>query len=121
MEDFIIIKIDKEYANYLIFGISSESPLFELDKIREKATFCDGDKILFDQLLQTGSNKNRFLILSYQNNDFDTGTATNIDTSLIDVDTRLKVADFLRQNKDILKYSILVSSQKDQILSGGII
>ncbi len=121
MEEFITTKIDKDYAKYLVFGISSESPLFALDEIKSKASFCNGDKILFDQLLQTGNIKNRFLILCYQNNDFNFDTAENIDAAIVDYETRKKVADFLRQNSKILKYSILISSQKEQILSGGII
>ena len=121
MEEFITLKINKNYAKYLLFGISSESPLFALDEIKFKIPLSNGDIVLFDQLLQTGNTENRFLVLTYQDNNFNFATAKNIDPTIIDNEIRLKVADFLRHNNQILKYSILLSSQKELILSGGII
>ena len=53
MEDFIIKKIDKSYAKYLIFGITANSPLFCLDEIEKSINLSKGDIIVFDQLLQT--------------------------------------------------------------------
>ncbi len=118
MKSFIIKQIDKDYAKYLIFGITVESPLFQLFEICEDITISDGDSVIFDQLLQTGNAANRFLTLSFSNGEFDFGSAKNIDLNIVDAEVKTFACNFLRENIDILKYSILLSEQKDAILSG---
>lgn len=121
MDAFIIKQIDKKYAKYLIFGTTVESPLFQLQEIKKAINIMNGDKIIFDQLLQTGNADNRFLIMSFLNDNFDYGTAKNIDTKTIDIDIRSFGCSYLRSNTLLLKYSILLSEQKEIILNGGTI
>lgn len=47
------------FAQYLIFSVTTESPLFELDDILRHTPFVDGDIIIIDQLLQTNNADNR--------------------------------------------------------------
>ena len=42
----------KEYAKYLVFGTTVESPLFQLFEIQNSINILNGEKIIFDQLLQ---------------------------------------------------------------------
>lgn len=121
MKDYIVKKIDKSYAKYLIFGITVNSPLFCLEEIEKSIDLTNGDIIVFDQLLQTGNTNNRFLTMSIGNDHFDMGSAKNIDGSKIDNDVRKIGCDFLRKNVEILNYCILVSEQKEAIAMGGTI
>lgn len=119
MKNFIIKKIDKKYAKYLVFGTTVESPLFQLIDIKNKIVISDGESVVFDQLLQTGNTDNRFLTLSFYEGKFDFGTAKNVEADKLDADVKNFAYDFLRKNVDILKHSILLSEQKDIIQNGG--
>lgn len=119
--DYIIREIKKEYAKFLVFGISAESPLFLLQQIKEQLNPNKGDVIVFDQLLQTGDAENRFLSITFGDTDFDLSTATHTENAVIDVETRSIIADYLRKNTLLLKYSILLSQQKEIILQGGVV
>lgn len=119
MNDYIIEKINNNLAEYLVFGFTIDSPLFELNDIMVENSFSDGDRIIFDQLLQTGNTENRFLIMTFNNGSFDYSSAINVDIDLIKDDIRNYISNFLRANEKILKYSILPSSEKVGILKGG--
>lgn len=121
MDDIVIKQINSNLAKYLVFGVSSESPLFLLQNIKEQMILSKGDAVLFDQLLQTGDADNRFLTLTFDGYNFDLSTAKHINGTIIERNIKLIIADYLRQNTLLLKYSILLSKQKDLILSGGII
>lgn len=119
MNNYIIEKLNNNLAEYLIFGITVDSPLFELNDIIVNNSFSNGDRIIFDQLLQTGNTKNRFLVMTFYNGVFDYSSAINIDADLVNDDIRNYISSFLRLNEKILKYSILPSSEKAGILKGG--
>lgn len=119
MQDFIIKQINKEYAKYLVFGTTVESPLFQLVDIQNSINISNGEKIIFDQLLQTGNADNRFLAMTFYNGSFDYRSAQNIDGKSIENDVKAFGCNFLRKNSLILKYSILLSDQKEFILNGG--
>ena len=119
MQDFIIRQINKEYAKYLVFGTTVESPLFQLFEIQNSINILNGEKIIFDQLLQTGNADNRFLIMTFYEGNFDYSSAQNIDAENIENDVKALGCNFLRENSLILKYSILLSDQKEHILNGG--
>ena len=119
MQDFIIRQINKEYAKYLVFGTTVESPLFQLFEIQNRINILNGEKIIFDQLLQTGTADNRFLIMTFYEGNFDYSSAQNIDAKNIENDVKALSCNFLRENSLILKYSILLSDQKEHILNGG--
>lgn len=121
MNNYIIEKLNNNLAEYLIFGITANSPLFELNDIIVENYFSNGDRIIFDQLLQTGNTRNRFLVMTFCNGIFDYSSAINIDTDLVNDDIRNYISGFLRLNEKILKYSILPSKEKAEILKGGCI
>jgi len=117
--EFVIQKINKNYAKYLVFGISAESPLFLLNEIKGQLSLKQGEIVLFDQLLQTGNSDNRFLLLTFDGKDFDLSTIKHIDLSIVEDDVKVLVANFLRNNTALLKYSILLAQQKELLLKGG--
>lgn len=119
--DFIVKEINKEYAKFLIVGISVNSPLFLLQEIKEQINLRKGDVILFDQLMQTGDADNRFLSVTFGSEEFDLSTAKHRERSVVDDETKSIIADFLRENLMVLKYSILLTQQKEVILHGGFI
>ena len=118
MKEYIIKQIDKKFAKYVVFGITVDSPLFQLTNIQKCISLTDGDNVVFDQLLQTGNTENRFLIMSFLNGEFNLNSAQNIEAQRIDIDIKSFGCNFLRNNKEVLRYSILLSEQKDAILNG---
>lgn len=119
MQDFLIRQINKEYAKYLVLGTTVESPLFQLLEIQNSVEISNGEKVIFDQLLQTGNADNRFLVMTFHDGAFDYSSAQHIDAQSVGNDVKSFVCDFLRNNSLILKYSILLSAQKEDILNGG--
>ncbi len=120
MNDVVVKKIDDEKFDYLVFSLTSESPLFQLAFIKETLANTGRINVLFDQLLQTGDSSNRFLSVAFEN-DFDFITAKQINCNEIDKSIKMIIAEYLRQNILILRYSILLSQQKEIIKNGGII
>lgn len=119
MNDYVIERIDEEIAKYLVFGITVNSPLFELNEIKDSLPISNGEKVVFDQLLQTGNSDNRFLIMTFNDDDFDYGSAININNRQINDQIRHFISDYLRGHDTILKYSILPSDEKTTIINGG--
>jgi hypothetical protein len=121
MSEYEILKIEEPFAQYLVFGYSSDSPLFALNEIDESLNLFDGEQVLFDQLLQTGDSKNRFLLLTIRNGKFDLNSAENIDKCNVSNGTKSLIASCLLNKPNILRYCILTSKQKEHIIHGGII
>ena len=122
MKNYIIKKIDNHTADFLVFGTSAESPLFELLEIQEDISSSKKEAVvLFDQLLQTGKSENRFMIMKLVGGCFDYESAKNVDLKTIDDSIKAFICNYLRDNTGILKHCILLSDQKNTILSGGII
>lgn len=121
MNGIIIEKLNNSFANYLVFSISSESPLFSLDELEEQISFNEGDVLVFDQLLQTGEAENRFMTMVYRDNEFDYSSIKHMENLKVDSGIRGIIAEYLRRHTVLLKYSILLSQQKEHILKGGIV
>ena len=119
MKDIIINKSNNPKIKYVIFSISTDSPLFLLDEIIKNINLENGQKVLFDQLLQTGDSNNRFLSLKFANGKFDLSSIQHIDKEQIDETLYKFISDFLRNEQRLLRYSILLEEQKNFILSGG--
>ena len=121
IENYIIKKINQDNIEYLVFGTSVESPLFCINELSKKIKEHKEVKVLFDQLLQTGNAENRFLMIIFKNGTFKLNSATSISPQFISDDIKGIITKFLRQNPQILKYSILLNDQKKIIEQGGII
>ena len=122
MNNYIIKKIVNHTTDFLVFGTSVESPLFELLEIQEGISSSKKEAVvLFDQLLQTGQSSTRFMIMNLVDGCFDYESAKNVDPKMIDENIKALICNYLRENTDILRHSILLSDQKNTILSGGII
>ena len=122
MDSFIIEKLYNSTADYLVFGTSVESPLFELMKIQDDISCIIKDAtIIFDQLLQTGKTENRFMVMKLVDGRFDYDSAKNIAPQLVDDSIKAFICNYLRDNTAVLRHSILLFDQKNVILSGGII
>lgn len=118
MKNYIIKEINKDDAKYLVFGTSVESPLYYLEEIKQEIQCFNGERIIIDQLLQTGNGENRFIVLSYTNGDFDLNSihiSSNKNTCSC---IKSFGCDFLRNHLSILEYSILLSEQKEAIING---
>ncbi len=118
MEDYIVKPVQSKVANYLVFGISADSPLCQLDKIIKSRLFNDGDKILFDQLLQTGAEGNRYLQITIKNGSFDYQSAKIINSELVENNIKIEVSTFLKNHPSILEFCILRPFQKQLIING---
>ena len=121
MDDVIIKQINSNIAKYLVVGLSSDSPLFAIHEIMDQMNLTSGDSVLFDQLLQVGSTKERFIRLTFTGVDFDYNSIINIPEDAIAMEIKSVISDYLRNNTLLLKYSILVSAQKEQIINGGVV
>ncbi len=121
MENYVLKKVNQNSIEYLVFGTSVESPLFCITEIAKKLDENKEAKVLFDQLLQTGNSDNRFLMIEFKNGNFELSSATCINPQTINDGIKSQITDFLRQNPQILKYSILLNDQKKIIEQGGII
>lgn len=119
MEEIIINESNNSLYKYVIFSVSSDSPLFFLEDINSAIKLKNGQKILFDQLLQTGDNYNRFLCLTFLNNKIDLSSICHVEKQSLDKDLFQFISNYLRQEQLILKHSILLEKQKKIILSGG--
>ena len=119
MKDIIINKSNNPKIKYVIFSISTDSPLFLRDEINKNIYLENGQSVLFDQLLQTGDSSNRFLSLKFVNGTFDLSSIQHIDKKKIDETLYKFISDFLRNEQRLLHYSILLEEQKNFILSGG--
>ena len=84
MKDIIINKSNNPKIKYVIFSISTDSPLFLLDEINKNIYLENGQSVLFDQLLQTGDSSNRFLSLKFVNGTFDLSSIQHIDKKQIE-------------------------------------
>ena len=121
MKEYILKHIDQDNIDYLVFGTSVESPFFCLTEITKDIKADKVVKVLFDQLLQTGNSKNRFLMLELKDGTFELNSAICIDPKAVSNEIKLHIADFLRHNPQVLKYSILLNEQKKIIKQGGIV
>ena len=121
MENYVLRKLKQDSIKYLIFGTSVESPLFAINEIANKIKENKEVEVLFDQLLQTGNAENRFLMIKLKNGKFELNSATCIQPEMISQAIKNEITEFLRQNPQILKYSILLNEQKKTIEQGGII
>ena len=121
MKDYILKHIDQDNIDYLVFGTSVESPFVYITEIAKDIKADKVVKVLFDQLLQTGNSKNRFLMLELKDGTFELSSAICIDPKAVSNEIKLHIADFLRHNPQVLKYSILLNEQKKIIEQGGIV
>ena len=121
MENYVLKKLNSKIAQYLVFSTSVESPFFMLNEITKDIHESKDVVVIFDQLLQTGDSDNRFMSITFKNNAFDLNSANKIDSKTVNNVIREEIANFLRENPTILKYSILLSNQKEQIEKGGIL
>lgn len=119
MKDIIINKSNDPKIKYVIFSISTDSPLFLLEEINKNINLKNGQSVLFDQLLQTGDSNNRFLNLKFVNEAFDLSSIQHIDKEKLDETLYKFISDFLRKEQRLLRYSILLEEQKNFILRGG--
>lgn len=119
MKEILINKSNSSKVKYVIFSVSTDSPLFLLDEISEKVNLENGQIVLFDQLLQTGDAENRFLILKFSNGKFDLSSIRHIAKKEIDESLYKFISEYLRNEQLLLRYSILLEEQKKFILNGG--
>lgn len=111
------IQFCSKYA-YLLYSTSVYSPYAWWEKIQQKYKIEDGSMVVVDQLLQIGNSDKRFPVFIVKDKRLD---FKNFRYSMLPKYTKkLKpyISNFLRMNTEILKYSILLEYEKEQILNG---
>ena len=104
--------------DYLVYSTSVYSPYDWWEELQRKHNIADGSVVIFDQLLQIGNADKRFPVFTVKNKKLN---FKNLRYSILPKYTkRLKhyISNFLRENREILKHSILLEHEKEQILNG---
>lgn len=118
MNNIVIEKLQDNKYNYIVFSTTVESPIFSIDKILKQINQSGRINVVFDQLLQTGDNENRFLSFEVDKS-IDYNSARILKDNVDELKTY--ISQYLFKNQEILKYSILLSEQRKIIEKGGII
>lgn len=112
MDEFYIKKLNDKYYSFLAMSLSYESILNYINGLESKIKGESG-KIIIDQLLSTGNNKNRFIQCDVVNGIIKLSSAKNIipDTKIIK-----ESEDIFRNYPKSIEYSILPRSAKEKLL-----
>lgn len=116
MKDYVIEKINTRDYNRFLLCLTFESIFEYLPEIEVSPDMVNfSGKVLIDQLLITGNGRNRFVSCNFENGKLDVSTAENVtpDDSL-----RKLSVEFLHNNYNYVKHSILTDSQKKYIKEG---
>lgn len=121
MQEFILKKINNEYGKYLVYGTGVVSPFDLWNKMKKKMFLEEGEYILFDQLLQIGNSKKRFVLIPIKNEKLDFKNIKYLDLKTVDSAIKAEISNFLRKHDEVLKYSILLEHEKLKINNGEIL
>lgn len=117
-EDYYLFKLVDMKYNILVVETSSESPIKLINMISDDLikNKIEG-KIIIDSLLYNGGNKERFISAIFINGKFDIDSFEFVKIERGDPIRKI-TSEYLRQNKELIEYSILNTIQKRLILSG---
>lgn len=116
MKKYNLIKINEDEYTYFIISLTYESILDYIEEIENELMIEKKIRlILIDQLLTTGSNKNRFISCEYQNGKIRLFTAKNVDCK---ENIRKISSQILKEKYNLIENSILTKYQKQRIKEG---
>jgi len=113
-----LLKQLNDYQCYLIC-MDYNSIRYYLDDIaNEPLIQSNAGDLIIDQLLVAGNGKNRFFTCQFSYGEIKLDTAKNIKSN----DTYRRISsELLKQNIDLLKYSILTDNQVESIRHGQVV
>ncbi len=113
MNAYIIFETNVEGYVQFVLCLSSESLITYIDKIEDTlAKNNTSGRILFDQLLFTGNNTNRFMSCDFSEGRLNFGTAHMVTPTYY---FQRKTVDWLHDNYSYVENSILTEAQRQKI------
>lgn len=116
MNNFFIKNIDVDSYDIFLLLLSSDSLFDELDFIENAInTIKNSGKIIIDQLLLTGNNKNRFITCDFECGKLKLDTCHIVSPPIV---LREITTKWLQSNFKYVENSILTYNQRNQIKNG---
>ncbi len=116
-DDLLIVSLDGFNYGFLVIGLSESSPIYAIKKVA-KDYFKDYDgKLLIDSVYRQGNTTSRFSEVEVKNGEIVDGSRKIVPLSRKE-SLRIKANENFRAEEEVVKHSILSSSQKAMLLAG---
>ena len=116
-DDLLIVSLDGFTYGFLVIGLSEYSPIYAIKKIA-KDYFKDYDGLLLiDSVYRQGNTTSRFSEVEVRNGEIVDDSRKIISLSRKEP-LRIKANENFRAEEEVVKHSILSSSQKAMLLAG---
>ncbi|MGY0191343.1 type II toxin-antitoxin system RnlB family antitoxin [Lactococcus cremoris] len=116
-DDLLIVSLDGFNYGFLVIGLSESSPIYAIKKVA-KDYFKDYDgQLLIDSVYRQGNTTSRFSEVEVKNGEIVDGSRKIVPLSRKE-SLRIKANENFRAEEEVVKHSILSSSQKAMLLAG---
>jgi hypothetical protein len=116
-DDLLIISLDGFAYGFLVIGLSEASPIYAIKKVA-KEYFNDFDgQLLIDSVYRQGNTTSRFSEVVVKKGEVIDSSRKVVPLSRKEP-LRIKANETFRTEEDVVKHSILSSSQKAMLLAG---
>lgn len=116
-DDLLIVSLDGFNYGFLVIGLSESSPIHAIKKVA-KDYFKDYDgQLLIDSVYRQGNTTSRFSEVEVKNGEIVDGSRKIVPLSRKE-SLRIKANENFRAEEEVVKHSILSSSQKAMLLAG---
>ena len=116
-DDLLIVSLDGFNYGFLVIGLSESSPIYAIKKVA-KDYFKDYDgQLLIDSVYRQGNTTSRFSEVEVKNGEIVDGSRKIVPLSRKE-SLRIKANENFRAEEEVVKPSILSSSQKAMLLAG---
>lgn len=113
MNEYTILRTNKEDYDRLVLCLSSESLFEYIEKIEQTLAEDNLDgKVLIDQLFITGNGTNRFMSIFFSHGKIDLKTAQTVNPT---DHYRKATVEWLHNNYHYVEHSILTADQRQKI------
>ena len=116
-DDLLIVSFVGFNYGFLVIGLSESSPIYAIKKVA-KDYFKDYDgQLLIDSVYRQGNTTSRFSEVEVKNGEIVDGSRKIVPLSRKE-SLRIKANENFRAEEEVVKHSILSSSQKAMLLAG---
>ena len=116
-DDLLIVSLVGFNYGFLVIGLSESSPIYAIKKVA-KDYFKDYDgQLLIDSVYRQGNTTSRFSEVEVKNGEIVDGSRKIVPLSRKE-SLRIKANENFRAEEEVVKHSILSSSQKAMLLAG---
>ena len=116
-DDLLIVSLVGFNYGFLVIGLSESSPIYAIKKVA-KDYFKDYDgQLLIDSVYRQGNTTSRFYEVVVKNGEIVDGSRKIVPLSRKE-SLRIKANENFRAEEEVVKHSILSSSQKAMLLAG---